>query len=593
MTSSMSSIPITSASRVRWKTGAPGSSNIIGTQRPPRLSTRSIFSFSQVEGDKGEAICAPILEPCLFAIINHALLTVFTCGQAHCLAGHIQVLEGPIVMRAVLLFPRSVIIAVVGMVVLGCAVYFGIDATVNRAVSADAEHKARGWAAYFIEHMPNLDRIDSHRQPRRQPAGAHRHGRESRRRLPLQAVRPARRHDAGFRRSRFTSRKRLDGEHSAKAADVLRTGISNVSLNDGTGKKNRPPLYVEAYVPIVDGHGERPRCRRGLYRPDPDGLVVQDHFRGTRHRPGARRGLDLRPADDGLPPAQQAGQRSQAARGVSGSLRADDRPAEPRQLHRETGSSLRRKESGKSLAIVFLDVDDFKAINDTHGHEAGDEFLKHVAHCITRPVPRDDIVARPGGDEFMLALTGRSEPEVVELVERLMREVGEPIVIRGKSISGKLSAGIYMVDRDADEMADAMHKADVALYQAKDRRPEYLSPVFRGHGEQHAGPPRAGAIDPRDGRAGKLRAALPAAAARRQRRLRRLRGAAASAGRAGRLCSAGDLHSGDRGDGTDQRGRQMGDRGGDAHGGDLAVAPLRLGQSFGQAVRGRRRWSGR
>ena len=62
-------------------------------------------------------------------------------------------------MRAFLQFPRSVIIAVVGMGALGFAVYFGIDATVNRAVSADADHKARGWASYFIQHMPNLDEL--------------------------------------------------------------------------------------------------------------------------------------------------------------------------------------------------------------------------------------------------------------------------------------------------------------------------------------------------------------------------------------------------------------------------------------------------
>ena len=73
-------------------------------------------------------------------------------------------------MGAALLFRRSAFTAIFGMIVLGCVVYFGINATINRAVSADADHKARGWAAYFIEHMPNLDRIDRHRQARRQPA---------------------------------------------------------------------------------------------------------------------------------------------------------------------------------------------------------------------------------------------------------------------------------------------------------------------------------------------------------------------------------------------------------------------------------------
>ena len=54
---------------------------------------------------------------------------------------------------------------VVGMVGLGCAVYFGMICHVNGAVSVDADHKARGWAAYFIEHMPKIDALKSHRQP--------------------------------------------------------------------------------------------------------------------------------------------------------------------------------------------------------------------------------------------------------------------------------------------------------------------------------------------------------------------------------------------------------------------------------------------
>ena len=128
---------------------------------------------------------------------------------------------------------------------------------------------------------------------------------------------------------------------------------------------------------------------------------------------------------------------------------------------------LRRRGHGQSLALVLLDIDDFKAINDTHGHEAGDEFLKHVASCITGVCRETDLAARPGGDEFILALTGRSEADVIELVDQLRRAVGQPIHIQGKSLAAKLSAGIYMVDRDVDGMADAMHKADVALYQAK------------------------------------------------------------------------------------------------------------------------------
>jgi diguanylate cyclase (GGDEF)-like protein len=120
----------------------------------------------------------------------------------------------------------------------------------------------------------------------------------------------------------------------------------------------------------------------------------------------------------------------------------------------------------RPLAVAFLDVDAFKAINDTYGHEAGDEFLKHVARCLTGLAGPDDLVARPGGDEFTVALVGRSAEEAVHYVEQVMQAVHQPIIIRGKTIAGRLSAGIYMVEQGAT-LADAMHKADLALYQAK------------------------------------------------------------------------------------------------------------------------------
>ncbi len=130
-------------------------------------------------------------------------------------------------------------------------------------------------------------------------------------------------------------------------------------------------------------------------------------------------------------------------------------------------SILRGGESVKSLALVLLDIDDFKMINDAHGHEVGNAFLMHVANGIASVCRGTDVAARPGGNEFILALTDRSELDVIELVERLRRTVGHPVLIGGKSIAAKLSAGIYLVNLGVDGMEDAMHKADVALYQAK------------------------------------------------------------------------------------------------------------------------------
>jgi diguanylate cyclase (GGDEF)-like protein len=365
-----------------------------------------------------------------------------------------------------LLFRRSLILAAIGMLALACAVFFGINTAVNRAVSADAEHKSREWASYFIEQMPNLDRLIATGIPDARQT---------------EVIKTAAKVGDVFRFKLYNQRGGLtlvsdegasavlkaSEDDSAHAAAVMRSGISSISLKDGTGKKDRPPIYVEAYVPIIDGHGGG----RGVVEVYIDQTVTASLFKTSFAALSLALAL-VGALAFGLPMmayllrSRQADEARQQAEYLA--------HFEPMTglLNRATFSGkldaiLRRRDHGKSLALVLLDVDDFKGINDAHGHEIGDEFLIHVAACIKELCRQTDLAARPGGDEFILALTGRSEPEVIEMVKQLMRCITEPVVRRGKSISAKVSAGIYMVNRDADGMEDAMHKADVALHQAK------------------------------------------------------------------------------------------------------------------------------
>jgi diguanylate cyclase (GGDEF)-like protein len=366
-------------------------------------------------------------------------------------------------MGAALLFRRSVVTAIFGMVVLGCAVFFGIDAAVNRAVSADGEHKARDWAAYFIEQMPNLNRLITTGRPdasqRERITSAEKIGDVFRFKL-------FNRHgDLTLVSDQSTFTVSDDG--NVKALEVMRTGVGRVSLYDGAGKKNRPPVYVEAYVPIVDGHGGV----RGVVE------VYIDQTRTAALLKTSFAALSLTLAlvaalTFGLPTmayllrsrqaseARQRGDYLAHYEPMTGLLNRASFTARLDQL-------LRGRDHGQNLALVLFDIDDFKAINDTHGHEAGDSFLKHVASCIKAVCSETDLAARPGGDEFILALAGRSEAEVLELVDQLGRALGQPIHFQGKNLSATLSAGIYMVNHDVDRMEDALHKADVAHYQAK------------------------------------------------------------------------------------------------------------------------------
>jgi diguanylate cyclase (GGDEF)-like protein len=362
---------------------------------------------------------------------------------------------------------RSLRFAILGMVMLGGSVWLGINAAVNSAVSADADHKARDWGAYFIEQMPNLNHLVATGLP------------DTRQ---LELIRAAQKIGDVFRFKLYDQRGVLtlvsdaqgtkteisDAENdSAAAVEVVRTHLSKITVRDGNGEENRPSLFVEAFVPIIDGPGGV----RGVAEIYIDQTETAALFKSSFAVLAL--GLAVLVAlTFGLPMMAyllRSRQAREARRWVDYLAHFEPMTG---LLNRASFTEkldiiLRHKNQGKSLALVLLDVDDFKMINDAHGHEAGDEFLIHVAKCISELCREGDLGARPGGDEFILALTGRSQSDVIELVEQLMRSISQPIVRRGKSISGKVSAGIYMVNPDSDGMADALHKADIALYQAK------------------------------------------------------------------------------------------------------------------------------
>lgn len=121
------------------------------------------------------------------------------------------------------------------------------------------------------------------------------------------------------------------------------------------------------------------------------------------------------------------------------------------------------------LAVLALDLDNFKIINDTLGHPAGDAVLKEFASRISRNLGEHDLAARFGGDEFVVVLPGVSEPTVCEtLARRLHDAAGEPFLIDGQPYHVGLSIGISMSPVDGQDSETLFRNADIALYRAKD-----------------------------------------------------------------------------------------------------------------------------
>ena len=121
------------------------------------------------------------------------------------------------------------------------------------------------------------------------------------------------------------------------------------------------------------------------------------------------------------------------------------------------------------LAVLFLDLDRFKYVNDTLGHDIGDELLKAVAESLLALVRQSDTVARLGGDEFVILLNNpTSEAEVGHIADRIVAVINEPMKFReDKTAQVGTSIGIAMYPSDGNTSAQLMKNADTAMYAAK------------------------------------------------------------------------------------------------------------------------------
>lgn len=118
--------------------------------------------------------------------------------------------------------------------------------------------------------------------------------------------------------------------------------------------------------------------------------------------------------------------------------------------------------------VLFVDLDKFKYVNDTYGHDIGDELLKQVARVLKQSVRQDDIVARLGGDEFMLVLSQLKDPAAATVVAgKIVKTLNTPFKIHGKDINIGASVGISIYPDDGATAEELVKAADTAMYSVK------------------------------------------------------------------------------------------------------------------------------
>ena len=129
----------------------------------------------------------------------------------------------------------------------------------------------------------------------------------------------------------------------------------------------------------------------------------------------------------------------------------------------------RAQRSGERFALFFIDVDNFKSINDRWGHDGGDALLKIVALRLVATTRKVDAIARMGGDEFVVLLDNPAQREdVANIAEKLLDSVRSPILHRGHELQIGFSIGISLYPENGRTAAELMARADRAMFDAKD-----------------------------------------------------------------------------------------------------------------------------
>ena len=124
--------------------------------------------------------------------------------------------------------------------------------------------------------------------------------------------------------------------------------------------------------------------------------------------------------------------------------------------------------NGRKIAVLFIDLDGFKQINDNHGHQVGDRLLKLIAKRFQKTLRDSDLLGRVGGDEFVVSIILDSKGETAShIASRLMESLKEPFIIDDRTLSVGASIGISLYPNDGLTADEVMNEADIAMYQAK------------------------------------------------------------------------------------------------------------------------------
>ena len=250
--------------------------------------------------------------------------------------------------------------------------------------------------------------------------------------------------------------------------DIALGGHNAIETKSGAGKANRPPVYTQAYVPVVaDGRVI------GVVEVYVDSTALASRIHAAFLDVALIVGGALLVVASGC--AAHWWHREREKDSVEQRMRyLAEHDVLSGALNRSSFNDalnqavLRHENGGPAFAVLCIDLDRFKDINDTHGHATGDAVLREATRRLQGVVRHGDVLARLGGDEFAILQNAVADSDSVQkLAERVVQAMAEPLSVSGRRMSCGASVGAARFGVDARSVDDLMHKADVAMYRAK------------------------------------------------------------------------------------------------------------------------------
>jgi diguanylate cyclase (GGDEF)-like protein len=358
-------------------------------------------------------------------------------------------------------------VAIVGavVVVLGVGVGQILKSTTDYLLYWDATAAAENWAKYVAENVTDIEDIAGGQQPSAESMAFL---------IRTQQIR----HVFGFEITNLHGNVQLtsDGSkissirgavHSDAAARAATSGQPVISVKEGTPPV-RPRYYSEAYLPvIVDG---RPQAIVAAFV---DLSEQHDHFRKAFLLAALALGLLISGAV-GIPTIgwyRRTKEKQQADRHIRFLAHHDTLTglANRAQLIERLENALAVLPlRGGSLAVHFIDLDRFKEVNDSLGHDGGDFLLKTIGERLRAVIRIDDVAARIGGDEFVVIQTGiNGRHQAEDFARRLMAAVVAPMTFKEQEIVATASIGVALAPGDGSNPERLLKCADLALYKSK------------------------------------------------------------------------------------------------------------------------------